>query len=109
MKARTALLLATSWIGVKGAMSVPTSVVVETRRGETRVPVRSDLPGPVVPAAMLLPALGGVPRINDPWLSVDLAGATFDFLIGAPFYRVGEDVRPMVGSVLARGDTMFLP
>lgn len=88
----------------------PMTLVVSTSRGETRVAVRSDPElGPVVPAPLLIPALGGQLAVDGAWAEVEVARQPFRLLLGAPVYAIGKLVKPLVGSAIVRRDTLLLP
>jgi N-acetylmuramoyl-L-alanine amidase len=92
------------------APGAPMTVLVSTARGDARVPVRTDpLSGPVVAAQALVSVLGGRLAVDGAWAEVEVARQPFRFLIGAPVYAIGRQVKPLAGTALVRRDTLFLP
>lgn len=90
--------------------AAPMALLVATAKGEARIPVRSDpAAGPLIPAPLLLGPLGAKGTINGAWAEIEVARETFRFLIGAPYYQVGDGLRPLVGHAVVRRDTLFLP
>ncbi|NOT08553.1 MAG: N-acetylmuramoyl-L-alanine amidase [Gemmatimonadales bacterium] len=88
----------------------PMTVVIQTVRGEARVPVRWDQSfGPVLPAPQLLAALGAEARIGAGWAEVTVGPQVFRFLLGAPLYQLDGTLRPLAGSASLRRDTLELP
>lgn len=88
----------------------PSSIVVTTPRGETRIQVRAGgLAGPSLPGKALLAALNGSLKQNAPWVELTVARQTFDFLIGAPFMRFNDRTQPLSGWAWEGGDSLFLP
>lgn len=103
------LLLLAALIG-RGEAAAPMTVLVSTARGDTRVPVRTDpRAGPMVAAPALVSALAGRVAVEGAWAEVEIARQPFRFLIGAPVYAVGRQVKPLVGAATVRRDTLFLP
>lgn len=97
-------------LAAPGAGAAPMTVLISTARGDTRVPVRTDpWSGPVVAAPALVGALGGRVAVEGAWAEVEVARQPFRFLIGAPVYAVGRQVKPLVGTAWLRRDTLFLP
>ncbi|HEX7025237.1 MAG TPA: hypothetical protein VF187_10505, partial [Gemmatimonadales bacterium] len=93
-----------SWAGLAAvappaaAAGAPLAIVIQSARGESRVPVRFDPSGgPVVPAPALLPALGGRSTLGEGWADVMIGPRTFRFLLGAPLYSLDGKVRPLAG------------
>ncbi len=105
-----ALVLALSTSPVKAVLPVPMSLVIATSRGDVRIAVRTDpLAGPLVPAATLVPALGGQLTIAGAWAEVEVARQSFRFLIGGPVYAIGGALKPLVGLATLKRDSLFLP
>ena len=92
------------------AALAPLVVVIQSARGETRVPVRMDpISGPVLPAPVLLPALGAGASVGDGWADVSLGSKRFRFFLGAPLVAVDGELLPLVGSASVLRDTLQLP
>jgi N-acetylmuramoyl-L-alanine amidase len=90
--------------------AAPMTVVVATKNGDVRLPVRTDPEaGPIVAAPGLLAALGGRSSVDGVWAEVVIARETFRFLIGGPVYSVAGTVKPLVGRSAFKRDTLFLP
>jgi hypothetical protein len=107
MIAALALALAA---GPVGTGSAPMSLVVATARGDTRIGVRNDpIAGPMVPAAVLLSAVGGRYTITGAWADVEVARQSFRLLIGGPVYSIDGALKPLVGLATVRRDSLFLP
>lgn len=88
----------------------PMSLVVSTPRGDVRIAVRNDsLAGPVVPASVLVGALGGTVAIGTAWADVGVARMEYRFLIGGPVYAVDGALKPLVGPAVVTRDSLFLP
>jgi len=88
----------------------PLVVLVQSVRGEARVPVRLDaVSGPVLPAPMLLAALGARATLSNGWAEVTVGTRVFRFLLGAPVYSLEGKLRPLVGAASLRRDTLQLP
>jgi N-acetylmuramoyl-L-alanine amidase len=88
----------------------PLSVVIESARGEVRVPVRLDLSGsPVLPAPALLAAIESSAALGNGWADVTVGTRTFRFILGASLYIVDGKLKPLVGSASVRRDTLLLP
>ncbi len=88
----------------------PLVVLVQTSRGETRVPVRLDPhSGPVLAAPLLLPALDGKATVADSWAEVAIGSRSFRFYLGAPLMALDGTVYPLVGSAAVLRDTLLLP
>jgi N-acetylmuramoyl-L-alanine amidase len=96
---------------VAGAKApAPLSVLIQSARGESRVPVRVDRSGgPVLPAPALLLALDARSVVGNGWADVTVGTRTFRFILGAPLYSVDGKLRPIVGSASVRRDTLQLP
>jgi N-acetylmuramoyl-L-alanine amidase len=91
-------------------VNAPLVVLVQTARGEARVPVRLDaMSGPVLPAPVLLAALGARSVLNNGWAEVTVGARVFRFLLGAPLYSLEGKLRPLVGAASLRRDTLQLP
>ena len=81
------------------ARTAPLSIVVQSVRGESRIPVLLDaLSGPVLPAPALLTALGASAVRGEGWAEVVIGARSFRFLLGAPLYALEGKVRPLAGS-----------
>lgn len=92
------------------ARTAPLSIVVQSVRGESRIPVQLDaLSGPVLPAPALLIALGARSERGEGWADVTVGAHTFRFLLGAPLYALEGKVRPLAGSATLRRDTLLIP
>jgi N-acetylmuramoyl-L-alanine amidase len=103
------LVLAASLLGGRGS-AVPREVLVASLRGEAHVPVRRDASGfPVVPAALLLTALGGELHVDSGWADVVVARQPFRFLLGAPLYQFSSKLLPLAGPATLAGDSLYLP
>jgi N-acetylmuramoyl-L-alanine amidase len=90
--------------------SAPTVLTVAGAKGEARVPVRTDPTGaPVIAAPALLNALDGSVRLADGWAEVSVARQAFRFLVGAPLYLYGDQLRALAGSASVSKDTLYLP
>jgi N-acetylmuramoyl-L-alanine amidase len=88
----------------------PLVVLIQSARGEARIPVRLDpLSGPVLAAPLLLPALDAKARLGEGWAEVTVGGKTFRFYLGAPFFALDSTLYPLVGSASIRRDTLQLP
>jgi N-acetylmuramoyl-L-alanine amidase len=103
------LLLAVAALGGP-PVALPREVTVATLRGEARVPVRLDGGGsPVLPAALLLTALGGELHVDSGWADVVVARQPFRFLLGAPLFEFSRQILPLAGQASLTGDSLFLP
>ena len=92
------------------AAGAPLSVVVQSARGEARVPVRLDPSGgPVLAAPTLLAAIDSRAEIGDGWADVTVGLRKFRFILGAPLYRLDGRLHLLVGSASVRRDTLLLP
>jgi len=92
------------------AALAPLVVLVQSARGETRVPVRLDpRSGPVLPAPLLLPALDAKATLGDGWAEVRVGSRSFRFYLGAPLMALDGTVYPLVGSASMLRDTLQLP
>jgi len=92
------------------AALAPLVVLVQSSRGETRVPVRLDpRSGPVLAAPLLLPALGGKATVGANWAEVSVGARSFRFYLGAPLMALDGTVYPLVGSAAVLRDTLLLP
>ena len=104
------LLVAIEMLAGVNAPAAPLSVVVQSARGEARVPVRLDPSGgPVLPAPALLAAIEARAVVGGGWADVTVGPRTFRFILGAPLYSVDGKLRPLVGSASVRRDTLQLP
>lgn len=105
-----ALLLLLAGLAGRVVPGTPLSVVIQSPRGEARVPVRLDpTGGPVLPAPALLAAIDSRAVVGNGWADVIVGKRTFRFILGAPLYRVDGKLRPLVGSASVRRDTLQLP
>jgi len=88
----------------------PLVIVVQSSRGETRIPVQEDPDvGAAVPAALFVSAIGGGYSVENGWAAVSIGGRTFRFLLGARVYETGGTLRPLAGGAAFRRDTVILP
>jgi N-acetylmuramoyl-L-alanine amidase len=63
----------------------------------------------VVAAPALIPALGGSITFDGAWAEIEIARQPFRLLLGAPYYRIGSAIKPLVGAASLKRDTLFLP
>jgi N-acetylmuramoyl-L-alanine amidase len=92
------------------AALAPLVVLVQSARGEARIPVRMDpLSGPVLAAPLLLPALDARVTLGAGWADVGVGAKNFRFYLGAPLFASEGEVYPLVGSAALRRDTLLLP
>ncbi len=92
------------------AALAPLSVVVQSSRGEVRLPVRFDsAAGPVLPASLLFLALDGKATRGDGWTEVSIGARRFRFFPGAAVYSVDDKIRPLAGMASIRRDTLLIP
>ena len=92
------------------ASLAPLVILVHTARGEVRVPVRMDsLAGPVLPAPLLLPAIGARSSTGEGWAEITVGVKRFRFYLGAPLVAIDGGLFPLVGSAALRHDTLELP
>jgi len=90
--------------------AAPLSIIVQSARGESRIPVQLDaLSSPVLPAPALLSALGGSSARGEGWAEVAIGGRSFRFLLGAALYSFEGKLRPLAGAATIRRDTLLLP
>ena len=88
----------------------PKVVTIATPRGEIRVAVERDHTGaPIVPARLVFAAVGGVVSETGVWATASVPGQSFLFLVGTPYYRVGDQVLVLASPVVRRRDTLFVP
>jgi N-acetylmuramoyl-L-alanine amidase len=93
-----------------GKGGAPLVIVVQSARGEVRVPVQDDPDlGAAVPAAVFMSAVGGAYSVENGWAAVSVGGRTFRFLLGARVYETGGTLRPLAGGAAFRRDTLILP
>jgi N-acetylmuramoyl-L-alanine amidase len=105
-----ALLLGLGMLTGARPPAAPLSVVVQTARGEARVPVRIDPSGgPVLPAPALLAAIDARAVLGAGWADVTVSSRTFRFILDAQLYSVDGKLRPLVGAASIRRDTLLLP
>ena len=91
-------------------LGAPAQLVVSTPRGETRIAVSLDRDGrPIVAALPLAAALGGALRQDGAWATIVISRQDFSFLVGAPLYRLNDQLEPVTVPALERGDSLFLP
>jgi len=91
-------------------LGAPAQLVVSTPRGETRIAVSLDREGrPMVAALPLASALGGALRQDGAWATIVISRQDFSFLVGAPLYRLNDQLEPVTVPALERGDSLFLP
>ena len=92
------------------SLLAPLVVLVQSARGEARVPVRLDpVAGPVLAAPLLLLHIGGRLTAGDGWADLKIGGRTFRLYPGAPLLLVDGAVEPIAGTAVVRGDTLDLP
>ncbi len=92
------------------AAPVPSVIIVQSVRGEARIPVYDDRStGPSVPAAALADAIGGTVSVDVGWAELTVSDRRFRFLLGARLYQVEGSIRPMAGAAAFRRDTLLLP
>jgi N-acetylmuramoyl-L-alanine amidase len=92
------------------ATLAPLVVLIQSARGEVRIPVRLDpLSGPVLAAPLLLPALDGKATLGEAWADVTVGGKSFRFYLGAPIFALDGAIYPLAGSASVRRDTLQLP
>ena len=104
------LLLTVAMLAGVRAPAAPLSVVVQSARGEARVPVRLDPSGgPVLPAPALLAAIDARAVMGSGWADVTVGTRTFRFVLGAQLYSLDGKLRPIVGAASVRRDTLLLP
>jgi N-acetylmuramoyl-L-alanine amidase len=93
-----------------GLDSAPAVLTVANAKGESRIPVRTDVTGaPVVAAPVLMIALDGSARLKDGWAEVTVARQDFRFLVGAPLYLFGDRLQPLASAASISDDTLYLP
>jgi N-acetylmuramoyl-L-alanine amidase len=106
----SSLLLALGMLASVKTPAAPLSVVIQSGRGEARIPVRLDASGgPVLPAPALLAAIDGRSVLGSGWADVTVGTRTFRFILGASLYSVDGRLRPLVGAASVRRDTLQLP
>jgi N-acetylmuramoyl-L-alanine amidase len=89
---------------------LPREVTIAGLRAEARVPVQLDGSGsPVVPAGLLVTALGGQLRLDSAWAEVVVGRQSFRFLVGAPLYEFSRQLMPLANPAMVARDTLFLP
>jgi N-acetylmuramoyl-L-alanine amidase len=104
------LFLVVGMLAAARPPAAPLSVVVQSARGDARVPVRLDPSGgPVLPAPVLLAAIDAKAIMGSGWADVTVGTRTFRFILGAPLYSVDGRLRPIVGAASVRRDTLQLP
>ena len=92
------------------AALAPMVIVIQTARGEAKVPVRLDpASGPVLAAPLLLPAIDAKATLGAGWADVTIESKRFRFYLGAPLFAVDGAIFPLVGSALMLRDTLQLP
>ena len=90
--------------------SAPLSIVIQSSRGESRIPVQLDAASsPVLPAPLVLRALGASAARGEGWAEVAITGRSFRFLLGASLYSFEGKLRPLAGAASIRRDTLLLP
>ena len=103
------LALAATLLGSR-PVALPREVTIAGLRGEARIPVRLDGSGsPVVLASPLVAVLGGQLRVDSGWAEVVIAKQPFRFLVGAPLYQFGNQLRPLAGAAWLVRDSLFVP
>ena len=92
------------------ANGAPLVIVVQSGRGEFRIPVQDDPHlGAAVPAALFVSAIGGAFSVENNWAAVSIGGRSFRFLLGARVYETGGTLRPLAGGAGIRRDSLILP
>jgi N-acetylmuramoyl-L-alanine amidase len=92
------------------ALLAPAFVVVQSARGEVRLPVQTDpAAGPVVAAAPLARALNGTLTRGDGWTDLALAGRTFRFYPGARLVGIDGNPELLVGIATFRDGDLLVP
>ena len=105
----TVLLLALAGTSSPGSPA-PLSIVIQSSRGESRIPVQLDgSSSPVLSAPLVLRALGASAARGEGWAEVAITGRSFRFLLGAPLYTFEGKLRPLAGAASVRRDTLMLP
>jgi N-acetylmuramoyl-L-alanine amidase len=90
--------------------SPPPAVTIATPRGEIRVIVERDHNGaPIVPAHLIFTSLGGMVNATGAWAEASVPGQSFRFLVGTPYYRIGDRVLALASPMVRRGDSLFVP
>jgi N-acetylmuramoyl-L-alanine amidase len=103
------LLLALAGTPSPGS-AAPLSIVIQSSRGESRIPVQLDgSSSPVLPAPAVLRALGASAARGEGWAEVAITGRSFRFLLGASLYTFEGKLRPLAGAASIRRDTLLLP
>jgi N-acetylmuramoyl-L-alanine amidase len=94
-----------------GSASVgPRTVTITTSAGERRIPVTVEpRVGPLLPAGVVLSALGGTASSDGVWAQVTVGAAQFRFLLGAPVFLIGDRLYVLAAPAAIRRDTLFLP
>ena len=88
----------------------PLVIVVQSSRGESRIPVQDDPHlGAAVPAALFVSAIGGGFSVENGWAAVSVGGRSFRFLLGARVYETGGTLRPLAGGAVFQRDSLILP
>jgi N-acetylmuramoyl-L-alanine amidase len=88
---------------------VPAAVIVATSRGETSVPVHTELGHAALSVSELGAILPVASRIVEGWALVAFAGEPFRFLLGAPVMVHRDQVHPLAGGAYVQHDTLFVP
>lgn len=105
-----ALFLSLAGSAPPAARVAPLAIVIQSSRGESRIPVQVDpRSGPVLAAPALLTAVGGRSVRGPDWAEVTVGPRTFRFLLGAPLYAMEGKIRPLAGAASVRRDTLLLP
>lgn len=103
-------MIVASLLLAAAAAAAPAKITVTTSAGERTVPVRQDpSAGPLLPAALLLSALGGTSSSDGIWLSVQLGSEPFRFLLGAAVFTLGGRAYPLAAPARSKNDSLFLP
>lgn len=88
----------------------PLVIVVQSSRGESRIPVQDDPHlGAAVPATLFVSAIGGGFSVENGWAAVSVGGRSFRFLLGARVYETGGTLRPLAGGAAFQRDSLVLP
>ncbi len=94
---------------VPGESPAPTSIVVSTTSGVTRIPVSMERGQPTIPIPLLARALPVSSEIQSDWVVIQFAREPFRFLLGAPVLMHRRKLVPLVSSAYVLRDTVFVP
>ena len=72
--------------------------------------MRRDADGaPLVAAGPMFTTLGGVITQRGPWAKGVVPGQSFQFLVGTPYFRVGDETLVLPSPISRLDDTLYLP